>query len=151
MIDEKLKQLAAQVDGGDLAAAGLMLDRLSELDDARRPQLLWALGMLTVEAAEVKDPPEETRRRRRQTQEELAYRRDEMAFRCWRNFSSGFRRHFWAELSGRAVLQHLEEVGAAIDAGKQAGRLRQREEGGGDEDADEMTSGPVGMAAAERW
>ncbi len=54
MIDAQVQQLARAVYGGELSAAGPLLDRLNETGDVRIHRLNWHLGSLMAKTTQTK-------------------------------------------------------------------------------------------------
>ncbi len=129
MIDSQTQQLAKAVYGGELSAAGPLLDRLNEIGDVRVHRLNWHLGSLMAKTTQTKEATRYkgggiTRGRRTESSpEEMAYRADEAKFHIWMEFSTVFEVMFWAELHGLLPLNALVEAENILNAPKQAKRV----------------------------
>lgn len=123
MTDGDLKRLARSVLAGDLPAAGLLLDLLSEAQDPRYHALGLALGVLKSEADYILARSERRKAAGHWTPERAAYEVDESHQRAWRSFAKRFWELFWIELDALAPLDALAALGERLGAKKQAERF----------------------------
>lgn len=136
MVDAKLSALVKGVAvAGDVMGVAPLLDRLEELQDPRRFQLLYALGVLSQEQVRLAQvfPRDGGKfnlrrvrpRRRVHTQEEAAAAFDNACFGAFLRFYHEMERLFWGEIREEFGKSTLAAIADGLMTRKQAERIQE--------------------------